>query len=390
MPGMTIGQKWSYPYIDCLRGYAILLVITCHLTYSYLDLPYPVHRLTVLGWHGVQLFFLTSCLTLLMSWRGEVSRLGQADIGAFFIRRVFRIIPAYYLGGLLYFWLDPPAHGFDLGQFLAAYGFVNLWHPLTAPTVMSQWSVIPGGWSVSVEFTFYALFPLIAFAVTSLRRAVFFTLGALAFAILANRLYFADLAGYYTPRAIEDILYFWFPNQLPVFALGTVIFFLLERGAFLVPGRRADGVAVVALVLFFALSWLGFPQWAGESAWILGMAQAAALPLGLFVLALARAKPGFFVNPVVAMVGKISFSAYLLHYAAIELLPERFPHLFHTHATGFAAIAAYAGGWLVVTGATCAGAFCTYRAIELPMINVAREISRARRTRLAALAAEGG
>ena len=128
----------------------------------------------------------------------------------------------------------------------------------------------------------------------------------------------------------------------------------------------------------------------GRNAWILGMAQAAALPLGLFVLALARAKPGFFVNPVVAMVGKISFSAYLLHYAAIELLPERFPHLFHTHATGFAAIAAYAGGWLVVTGATCAGAFCTYRAIELPMINVAREISRAPRTRLAALAAEGG
>jgi peptidoglycan/LPS O-acetylase OafA/YrhL len=74
----AINEKVGYAYIDCLRGYAILLVIPCHLTYSYLDLPYPVHRLTVLGWHGVQLFFLTSCLTLLMSWRGEVSRLGRA------------------------------------------------------------------------------------------------------------------------------------------------------------------------------------------------------------------------------------------------------------------------------------------------------------------------
>lgn len=42
-----------FAYIDCLRGYAILLVITCHLTFSYPELPYPVHRLTVLGWLAV-------------------------------------------------------------------------------------------------------------------------------------------------------------------------------------------------------------------------------------------------------------------------------------------------------------------------------------------------
>lgn len=377
-----------FAYIDCLRGYAILLVITCHLTFSYPELPYPVHRLTVLGWHGVQLFFLASCLTLLMSWHGEAARRGRAEIGAFFIRRVFRIMPAYYLGGLLYLWLDPPAHGFDLGQFATAYGFVNLWHPLTAPTVMGQWAVIPGGWSVSVEFTFYALFPLIALAVTTLWRAVFFALGALVLAILANRVGFSLWGGAYSTRAVEDILYFWFPNQLPIFALGTVVFFLLRPAARIIPARRADLVAALALGLFFALSWSPFPQWAGESRWLLGMAQAAALPLALFVLALSRAAPGsLFVNPAAALIGKISFSAYLLHYAAIEYLPGRFPLLFHTGAHGVPAIAAFAAGWLAVTAATCAGAFCSYHAIERPMIALGRRLIQARRARLAAVTA---
>ena len=379
-----------FAYIDALRGYAILLVITCHLTFSYPELPYPVHRLTILGWHGVQLFFLASCVTLLLSWHGEAARRGRADIGAFFLRRVFRILPAYYLGGLFYLWLDPPAQGFDPAQFLTAYGFVNLWHPLTAPTVIGQWSVIPGGWSVSVEFTFYALFPLIALGVTTLRRAVFFTLGALILAILANRAGFFLWGSAYSTRAVEDILYFWFPNQLPVFALGTVVFFLLKPATRIIPARRASAVAALALVGFFALSWSPFPQWAGETVWTLGRAQAAALPLALFVLALSRAAPkNLFVNPAAALVGKISFSAYLLHYAAIELLPGRFPHLFHTGATGVAAILAFAAGWLAVTGATCLGAFCTHHAIERPMIAAGRRLIRARRSRRAALAMGG-
>ena len=38
-----------FVYIDALRGYAILLVITSHLPYSYPELPYPVRRFSLLG-----------------------------------------------------------------------------------------------------------------------------------------------------------------------------------------------------------------------------------------------------------------------------------------------------------------------------------------------------
>ena len=88
------GARPLFAYIDCVRGYAVTLVITCHLAYAFPELPWPVHRIVVSGWYGVQLFFLASALTLLMSWRHETVRLGRARIAPFFIRRFFRIAPA--------------------------------------------------------------------------------------------------------------------------------------------------------------------------------------------------------------------------------------------------------------------------------------------------------
>ena len=64
--GAVVSQKQGY--IDAIRGWAILLVITCHTGGMFPELPYPIRKLTNFGWHGVQLFFLASAVTLCMSW----------------------------------------------------------------------------------------------------------------------------------------------------------------------------------------------------------------------------------------------------------------------------------------------------------------------------------
>lgn len=201
-------SKPHHLYVDCARGYAVLMVIACHLAYEFGDLPYPVKRLMVSGWFGVQLFFLASCLTLLMSWNAELSRKASVSVSAFFLRRVFRIAPAYYAAGLLYFLITPPPQGFDGWQALRAALFINAWHPAWTPTVPGAWPVVPGGWSISVEFAFYAVFPLMAGLVTSLRRALLLLALSIAFGTAANLAAFGLLSGTHGPGPVSNFLFF--------------------------------------------------------------------------------------------------------------------------------------------------------------------------------------
>jgi peptidoglycan/LPS O-acetylase OafA/YrhL len=81
-----------FSYIDALRGYAILMVIAVHTSQAFSDLPKPLSTILNQGARGVQLFFVTSALTLSMSW---VSRKESAL--TFYSRRFFRIAPMFWL-----------------------------------------------------------------------------------------------------------------------------------------------------------------------------------------------------------------------------------------------------------------------------------------------------
>jgi peptidoglycan/LPS O-acetylase OafA/YrhL len=377
-------SKPLYAYIDCVRGYAILLVITCHLTAHFPDLPWPVRRLTSFGWHGVQLFFLASALTLLLSWHFEVSRRGTADVRAFFIRRCFRIVPAYYAAGVFYALMFPPADGIAPLQLLTTAAFVNAWHP-----ALGVWTV-PGGWSVSVEVTFYFLFPLMAWLVTSLSRAVALFLGCVLLASITNQVYTPLLQQTYNPATVDNFVYFSFPNQIPVFALGGVLFFIIQatqqpRWAKPVAllSRYGTPLAFAAVAMFFAVAYLPLTHSVGLGFPYIPTFLLACVPLMAFIVVLSAGQRNLFVNRYVGAMGKASFSAYLFHIAVLDLLPGTFPGAFHVHETGVRAIIAYLIAWLVIIPVVYGVAYCSYRAIELPMINLGKNLIRSQRRRSA-------
>lgn len=102
---------------------------------------------------------------------------------------------------------------------------------------------------------------------------------------------------------------------------------------------------------------------------------AASLGFMLFIIGMSQARPGALMNPVIAHVGKVSFSAYLLHWAVIRYLPDSHPALFHVQAQGWTAIAAFALCFVAVVLVTCAGSTASYALVEAPCMRLAKRLT---------------
>jgi peptidoglycan/LPS O-acetylase OafA/YrhL len=361
-------------YIDAVRGWAILLVMTAHAAGAVGGVPYPLHKLTNFGWYGVQLFFLASAVTLMMSWRrSDVPN--WIAIRDFFIRRFWRIAPMYYAGALIYLVFSPPVGGFDPIQFLRTLGFVNAWAPDWIPTTALGWRVVPGGWSISVEFTFYALFPLLAFMITNLRRAFMLFGIALVGAMVANH-YGARAFAATDPQALGNFLYFWFPNQAPIFALGIVLFHLLAK----IPDQRLTpwvtysvvaGVAGVSLVVAEA----PWQPWVFASPIIPPPMLVATAALMLFVIALAKGPRTVFAHPWIQRVGVLSFSCYVLHFLFVDLM-SALATMLMGRPSGLEAVGKASLVWAATIVATIVFAAVTHDWIEKPGMRLAKRLTR--------------
>ena len=372
-------------YIDALRGYAVLLVITAHVGGMLAQLPYPVKKLTNYGVTGVQLFFLLSCVTLLLSWQADKNR-NVVSLRRFWLRRLFRIAPMYYLAAAFYFWAEPPAGGFHFGRLLASLLFVNAWHPTLTNILAGNWQVVPGGWSIGIEMNFYLLFPLIAAQVRSMRGALAFALLALLVGSAVNILTAGLLPSSYAQDSCERFLYFWLPNQIVVFALGTVLYqtlglfatlrlaatssFLQRRSTLIVLACIAASIVVANLPLPHRLP-VVLPL-------LLPTHVVASLIYMVLVATLANAPASPFVNDVACSFGKVSFSAYLLHFFVLHKLCLLMPAVFDRSATGWHAILVCVALWATTVPITYGLSKITFQFVEQPCLAWGQRLLRGR------------
>ena len=184
-----------YVELDSLRGIAILGAVMTHIAgfWTATGAPLAIPRLdvdvynliTFWGSGGVSLFFLLS--GYLLSWmEGKRARSGSYSVRSYVLRRVFRLVPAYYVAILVVVILWPlkPPYPIDFSAIdvLMHALFLQSFTPYTINSLDPAW------WSLTPEIVFYCLLPFIVLKLTrvSQRLALF---GVFAFIALAGRLY---------------------------------------------------------------------------------------------------------------------------------------------------------------------------------------------------------
>ncbi|HEX3475563.1 MAG TPA: acyltransferase [Kofleriaceae bacterium] len=161
------------PGLDGLRAISILIVLCAHSAGTR-NVPSWLH-VSVFGDLGVRTFFVISGYLITTLLLGEYGKRGRISLRDFYIRRVYRIFPAFYvyLAVLLIIsavgWIELP--GRDVA-FAATY-------TMNFHAERTWW--LGHLWSLAVEEQFYLLWPFVL-SVLKPGRAVWFALGGIVVA----------------------------------------------------------------------------------------------------------------------------------------------------------------------------------------------------------------
>ncbi len=294
-----------FPYIDGLRGVAVLAVLACHIVLIDFDgrgarVPRLWHPLS----HGVDLFFAISgfCMAHIF-WSGR-----RTSYGTFLVRRFVRIAPAFYIALLGFVALGHTPFG---TPGLRSDGSDTL-HSLFFAIPLSGARVNGAFWTIAVEARWYLIAPA---AIVLYRRSprAFLAVGFASYGLYAASPIFDD-AGY-----------------LPCFMLG-VLAADLRRRAHVVYRLAPLGVAAL-LPLALAMPQRGSNTWHAHPIW----------HLVAFALVLAGSQK--FAARLLCWspfraVGAASYSIYLTHLPVLLWCGRH--HVGLPAATGTALVAGFA------------------------------------------------
>lgn len=292
----------------------------------------------------------------------------------FFIRRFFRIVPMFWAAMALYL-----ASGYAPRQL--APGGIHAIDVASTIFLVQSWlpasvnSVIRGDWSISTEFMFYCVLPLLFFKIRSLRQSLWLTLIAVPSTHLLSIIVRKVLFEIYPANSSSiayDFCFFWFPAQFPVFCLGIVLYFILAPRLKSADGRESKEAELSWWLLAFSLYLiLACPfggYWYVPNHFVYGVA------FLLLAWSLALNPVSIFVNRLTCYLGKISFSCYLLHDLVLRFTWPHWQALGLENRGGGESFILF-GSWILTALAlTMAAATASYYAIELPGIHLGKRV----------------
>lgn len=336
--------------IEGLRGVAVLWVLAFHYVVvrsagfpqdPWIALAGSTQASNVMihhGYLGVDLFFLITGFLLTLPWfRHAAAGRPAPSAREFYLRRAWRILPAYYVQLLFLFLICLPLlrdltyWKTELAYYLVNFGaHVTMLH-YTTPVTSASIALNGALWTLALEAQYYLLLPLLAPLVVRAAWPVAAALFVIAIAWHWAALH--DLAPLVNlEMAIgspwnlpESTIRHLVGTQLPAY-LGHFAAGILAGHAWLAWREREFSTAdhwagvVATLAAIYVLYRMHAPGgvWFGDFNWVL---IPIAMGVAMFALVSARnpiARP-LLVNAPIAFVGRTSYSVYLYHLPLLLL-----------------------------------------------------------------------
>jgi peptidoglycan/LPS O-acetylase OafA/YrhL len=298
------------PGLDLLRAIAILWVMLFH-SWIVGGLSDPYQPLSQYGWMGVDLFFVLSGYLIGYQLLKPLSRGEPLRFGEFYLRRAFRILPAFLL-------------------LLAVYALFPSWRE--APGMQPAWQFLTftlnllidydhnqafsHAWSLCVEEQFYLLFPLLAWWLT--RRPSMAVTVCVSMTVVAVGMLIRGYASLHNMNYVESIYYPTYTRLDGLLAGVTLATIQTYRAAWWsVMQSRANGLAFMGLVTVGIAIWM----FRDRTAFVPNVFGFPLLSLGMALLVAVAAGSRSFGRwrvPGAGWIAAMSYSLYLSHKLAMH------------------------------------------------------------------------
>jgi peptidoglycan/LPS O-acetylase OafA/YrhL len=323
VPGQAKKERFYRPELDLLRFGAFSLVFLSHWIPYKIDSPRPWLALRLCCAFGVPVFFALSAFLITELLVREKQSTGTISLRSFYVRRVLRIWPLYFLALFCGFFL---ARAFGMAIFPTSALVANLF--LVGNLYALHYQTLPLGlnvlWSIGVEEQFYLLLPGIAKICS--RKAL------LAVAVSAWLVSQLGLVWMCTHHYTLTMIRFHTLTHIQYFALGAIVSILLHGRRPTFPAMASLAMLAAGLGLFYGVTYFCkvdavLDSFAGIST-VLGYLLVGCGTVLILLAALGtRVKPASYG----VYLGRISYGLYVYHLVCLGIVLWFADSVLHMH-----------------------------------------------------------